>query len=80
MTILFRLHPATADGLGIMYPDDAYGWFTRVSRERAPAWRNEVRIGALAEPFNPVDFLVKTKSRYVALLRPMTGSRRLKKE
>lgn len=61
---------ATADGLGIMYPDDAYGWFTRVSRERAPAWRNEVRIGALAEPFNPVDFLVKTRIPLRCIVAP----------
>jgi len=52
---------ATADGLGIMYPDDAYCWFTRVCKERAPSWRNEVRIGALTEQFSPIDLLAKTR-------------------
>jgi fermentation-respiration switch protein FrsA (DUF1100 family) len=27
---------ATSDGLGIMYADGAYNWFSRVARERAP--------------------------------------------
>ena len=40
---------ATADGAGVMFVDDAYGWFTRVSAERAPAWRNEVLVSGLME-------------------------------
>lgn len=36
----------TADGLGIMFEDGAYDWFTRVAAERAPTWRDEVRVGA----------------------------------
>jgi dienelactone hydrolase len=48
---------ATADGLGIMFSDGAHEWFTRVSAERAPSWRNELRIGALTEPFRPIDHL-----------------------
>ncbi|MEI9925213.1 MAG: hypothetical protein WDN50_18475 [Bradyrhizobium sp.] len=61
---------ASADGVGIMYPDDAYGWFTRVCKERAPSWRNEVRIGALAEPFNPIEFLVTQGRRCAFSWRP----------
>jgi dienelactone hydrolase len=52
---------ATADGLGIMYADGAYDWFSRVARERAPSWRNEIRIGALAEPHRPIDHLAHVK-------------------
>ncbi|WP_294537009.1 alpha/beta fold hydrolase [uncultured Rhodoblastus sp.] len=61
---------ATADGLGIMYQDDAHDWFTRVSRERAPTWRNEVRIGALTEPFEPIDFLVRTRIPLRCIVAP----------
>jgi dienelactone hydrolase len=61
---------ATADGVGIMYPDDSYGWFTRVSKERAPSWRNEVRIGALAEPFNPIEFLANARTPLRILVAP----------
>jgi dienelactone hydrolase len=61
---------ASADGVGIMYPDDSYGWFTRVSRERAPSWRNEVRIGALAEPFNPIEFLASARTPLRILVAP----------
>jgi hypothetical protein len=61
---------ASADGLGIMYADDSYGWFTRVCQERAPSWRNEVRIGALAEPFNPIDFLVNARTPLRILVAP----------
>lgn len=60
----------TADGIGIMFPDDAHHWFTRVCRERAPRWRNEVRIGALAEPFMPVDRLSKVKVPLRLLVAP----------
>lgn len=52
---------ASADGVGIMYNDGAYDWFTRVCRERAPSWRNEVRIGALAESIEPIDFVGRVK-------------------
>lgn len=48
---------ATADGVGLMYRDDAYAWFTRVSAERAPSWRNEVKVQAFAEPFLPLESL-----------------------
>jgi uncharacterized protein len=61
---------ATADGLGIMYPDNACEWFTRVSHELAPRWRNEVRIGALAEPFDPVAFLPKAKVPLRCIVAP----------
>ena len=60
----------TADGVGIMYPDDAHQWMTRVSRERAPNWRNEVRIGALAEKFFPVDAMGSVKVPLRLLVAP----------
>lgn len=60
----------TADGLGVMFPDDAYRWLTRVSRERAPSWRNEVRVGALAEKFFPVDSIGAVKVPLRLLVAP----------
>lgn len=44
-----------------MFDDGAYDWFTRVATERAPSWRNEVRVGAFTEPFSPKDSLVDAK-------------------
>lgn len=52
---------STEDGVGIMYRDDSYGWFTRVSKECAPRWRNEVRVGAFTEAFTPGAFLAGAK-------------------
>ena len=60
----------TADGLGIMFPNDAHNWFTRVCRERAPSWRNEVRVGALAESFLPIDSLPNVKVPLRLLVAP----------
>jgi len=48
---------ATPDGLGVMFEDGAYDWFTRVAAERAPSWRNELRISGLTETFRPIDHL-----------------------
>ena len=36
---------ATRAGVGILFEDDSYRWFTRVAADRAPSWRNEVRVG-----------------------------------
>ena len=51
----------SAEGLGLLYPDNSYDWFTRVHKERAPSWRNEIRVGALVEPFEPIEFLPKVR-------------------
>jgi len=37
---------ATREGVGILFEDDSYGWFTRVAAERAPSWRNETSMPA----------------------------------
>lgn len=47
----------TREGLGIMFEDGAYDWFTRVAGERAPSWRDEVRVGALVDGVRPIDHL-----------------------
>jgi uncharacterized protein len=61
---------ATPDGLGIMYADGAYAWFSRVAQERAPSWRNEIRIGALAEPHRPIDHLPNVKVPLLLIVAP----------
>lgn len=52
---------ATSDGLGVMYEDGSYEWFTRVAAERAPSWRNELRVEGLLEPFRPIDHLADAR-------------------
>ena len=64
---------ATAEGIGIMYPDGAYDWFKRVGKERAPSWRNEVRVGAFAERFLPIDFLAGAKVPLRLVVAPDDG-------
>ena len=61
---------ATPDGLGVMFEDGAYDWFTRVAAERAPSWRNEVRLSGLTEPFRPIDYLVDTKVPLLLVVAP----------
>lgn len=61
---------ATPDGDGIMFDDGAHDWMTRVSAERAPTWRNEVRVSALLEPFRPIDHLANTKVPLLLLVAP----------
>ncbi len=60
----------SADGLGLLYPDHSYGWFTRVHKERAPSWRNEIRVGALAEPFEPIEVLPKVRTPLRLVVAP----------
>jgi pimeloyl-ACP methyl ester carboxylesterase len=65
--------PATTpspDGDGIMFEDGAHDWMTRVSAERAPTWRNEVRVSALLEPFRPIDHLANAKVPLLLLVAP----------
>jgi uncharacterized protein len=61
---------ATADGLGLMYVDGAYDWFMRVSAERAPSWRNELRLSALLEPHHPMEHLANTKVPLLLIVAP----------
>jgi len=61
---------ATPDGLGAMFEDGAYEWFTRVAAERAPSWRNELRIGGLLEPFRPIDHLAAAKVPLLLVVAP----------
>jgi pimeloyl-ACP methyl ester carboxylesterase len=61
---------ATTDGVGMMFADGAYDWFSRVAQERAPTWRNEVRIGALAEPHHPIEHLPHVKVPLLLIVAP----------
>ena len=38
--------------------------------ERAPSWRNEVRIGGLTEPFSPKDYLGDAKVPLLLVVAP----------
>ncbi len=65
--------PAVADsrdGLGIMFDDDAHGWFTRVAAERSPSWRNEVRISALSDLIRPIDHLPHARVPLLLIVAP----------
>jgi len=61
---------ATADGLGVMFEDGSYDWFTRVAAERAPSWRNELRLSGLMEPFRPIDHLADAKVPLLLVVAP----------
>jgi uncharacterized protein len=62
---------ATRDGLGIMFEDGAYDWFTRVAAERAPRWRDQVRIGALTEGgVRPIDRLRRARVPLLLVVAP----------
>lgn len=61
---------ASPDGEGIMFEDGAHAWMTRVSAERAPTWRNEIRVNALFEPFRPLDHLSDAKVPLLLLVAP----------
>ncbi|MGI8446599.1 MAG: hypothetical protein ACR2MP_05310 [Streptosporangiaceae bacterium] len=60
----------TADGIGVMFDDGAYDWSTRVAEERAPGWRNEVRISGLTEPFSLQDHLAGAMRNLLAYIKP----------
>ncbi len=64
---------ATPDGDGIMFEDDAHRWFTRVAAERAPTWRNELRVSGLLEPFRPIDHLAGAKVPLLLIVAPDDG-------
>jgi dienelactone hydrolase len=61
---------ATADGLGVMYADGASDWFTRVAADRAPGWRNELRVSGLVERFRPVDHLAGARVPLLLVVAP----------
>lgn len=61
---------ATPDGDGIMFEDGADAWFTRVAAERAPTWRNELRVSGLLEPFRPIDHVAGAKVPLLLLVAP----------
>ena len=58
------------DGLGVMFEDGSYDWFTRVADERAPNWRNELRVSGLFEPFRPIDHLADVKVPLLLVVAP----------
>ncbi len=60
----------TQDGLGVMFEDGSYDWFTRVAAERAPNWRNELRVSGLFEPFRPIDHLADVKVPLLLVVAP----------
>jgi uncharacterized protein len=62
---------ATRDGLGIMFEDGAYDWFTRVAAERAPGWRDEVRVGALTDGVRPLDHLHRARVPLLLIVAPL---------
>jgi pimeloyl-ACP methyl ester carboxylesterase len=65
--------PAVADtreGLGVMFEDGAYDWFTRVAAEKAPSWRNELLVSGLLEPFRPIDHLADAKVPLLLVVAP----------
>ena len=61
---------ATRDGLGIMFEDGAYEWFTRVAAERAPRWCDEVRVGALTAGVRPIDRLRHARVPLLLVVAP----------
>jgi len=61
---------ASPDGAGIMFEDGAYDWFTRVAAERAPAWRDELRISAFAEEYRPIDHLADARVPLLLVVAP----------
>jgi uncharacterized protein len=62
---------ATRDGLGIMFEDGAHDWFTRVAAERAPSWRDEVRVGALTDNIRPIDHLGRARIPLLLVVAPL---------
>jgi dienelactone hydrolase len=63
---------ATPDGVGVMYEDGAYDWFTRVAAERAPSWRNELLVTGIVAlgAHRPIDDLGKARVPLLLLVAP----------
>ena len=47
----------TPDGATVTYEDGIYEWFAQVADERAPAWKDVLRISAFRQRFRPIDHL-----------------------
>ena len=65
--------PATTDdpeGRGVIYEDGGHAWMTRVAAERAPSWRNELRVSALLEPFRPIDHVAAAQVPLLLIVAP----------
>lgn len=62
---------ATKAGLGIMFEDGAYEWFTRAASERAPTWRDEVRVGALTDGVRAIDHLGRARIPLLLVIAPL---------
>ena len=62
--------PATREGVGILFEDDSYRWFTRVAADRAPSWRNEVRVGPAANGPAPTDRLPGARVPLLLIVAP----------
>ena len=62
---------ATRAGLGIMFEDGAHEWFTRTASERAPTWRDEVRVGALTDGVRPIDHLGRARIPLLLVIAPL---------
>jgi len=58
------------DGDAVMYEDAAYEWFTRVAAERAPAWKDALRISAFGEQFRPIDHLAEARVPLLLVVAP----------
>jgi uncharacterized protein len=63
---------ATADGVGVMFEDGAFDWFTRVAAERAPSWRNELLVSGLtdAAAHRPIDHLGQARVPLLLIVAP----------
>jgi dienelactone hydrolase len=63
---------ATADGVGVMFEDGAFDWFTRVAAERAPSWRNELLVSGLADAADhrPIDHLGQARVPLLLIVAP----------
>jgi len=61
-----------ADGVGVMFEDGAFAWFTRVAAERAPNWRNEILVSGLSEAatHRPIDDLSRTRVPLLLIVAP----------
>jgi uncharacterized protein len=53
-----------------MFEDDSHGWFTRAAAERAPSWRNEVRLGPPADLLVPLDYLPGARVPLLLIVAP----------
>lgn len=62
----------TIEGVGVMFEDRAYDWFTRVAAERAPTWRNELLVSGLANgvAHRPINHLGRARIPLLLIVAP----------